>query len=185
MLNKYCVFVLLFVFTFFLDVHSMTCYDDDISTERGLLYVPNIHIDSVLIQTIPSNIFTSRSITRESFSDVVHQVGSQIHIEDSVEISAIRSMLLSLASNKKMQFDSKHIVKHALLFPKITRNRIAWFNDDVENISSLIVIFAGDEFELIWISELYVYYGSYQYLINDELKNYINDLPIVGFKESK
>ena len=84
-----------------------------------------------------------------------------------------------------MQFDSKHIVKHALLFPKITRNRIAWFNDDVENISSLIVIFAGDEFELIWISELYVYYGSYQYLINDELKNYINDLPIVEIKKSE
>lgn len=175
----------LLVFASFFDVYSMTCNVDGISTERGLLCVPNIHIDSILIQTIPCNIFTSRSITRESFSDVVQQVGSQIHIEDSVEISVIKSMLLSLTSNKKMQFDSKHIVKHAVLFPKTTRNRIAWFPDDVDNISSLILIFAGDEFELIWISGLYVYYGFYQYLINDELENYIKDLPVGGIKESK
>lgn len=175
--------MLFLVFAFFFDVHSMSCNVEDCSTERDLLYEPNIHIDSILIQSIPGNIFTSRAVTRENFSDVVHQVGSQIHIEDSVEISAIKSMLLSLVSNKKMQFDSKHIVKHALLFPQKTRNRIAWFTDDVENISSLIVIFAGDDFELVWISGLYVYYGFYQYLINDELKNYINDLSVGGIKK--
>ena len=112
----------------------------------------------------------ARAQTREDMSCNFH--ASSCMLKDSTEIIEILQIIENQDLICRMQYDTKHVSKSALLVKK-TANRdnfIVWFDDDKTHIiAQLILFFPNDEFDLIWVSPMYTFKGWYKFKTNKTL----------------